>query len=110
MFAVTFVVAGVGWLSQTRLQSQLSPVGPRLAFLNIISLMLVSPLPFPSCCPLPRRPGWQATRLGQRALIDLRVFALMTVLAFTARSLALFVPFALMLIHPLLSQVRARGW
>ncbi len=143
VFAVTFLVAGVSWISQTRFQARLSRVDPRLAFLNIIYLMFVSLLPFTSgligsfgdtslglaayavnqvviCAAFLwmlwhsvqrglMRPGWQAERLGQRALVNLGVFALMSILAFVSPGLAPFAPFALLLAHPLLSRARGAG-
>lgn len=144
IFAVTFVVAGISWLSQARFQAQLSHIDPRLAFFNIIYLMFVSLLPFTSALIGSfgdtslglaayavnqvligaaflwtlryavghglMRPGWQAERLGQRALVNLGVFALMTVLALTVPALAFFAPFTLPLLHPLLSRTRRAGW
>ncbi|WP_156952919.1 TMEM175 family protein [Deinococcus frigens] len=48
VFFVTFLVAGISWVSHTWSQSHLSRLDSRLAFLNIIYLMFVSLLPVPS--------------------------------------------------------------
>ncbi|QFP76448.1 TMEM175 family protein [Deinococcus sp. AJ005] len=144
VFFVTFLVAGVSWVSQTRFQARLSRADPRLAFLNIIYLMFVSLLPFTAAViglygDTPTglatyavnqaliglaflwmlwhavrhdlmSPGWRAERLGQRALINLSVFALMALAAVTVPSLAFFVPFVLPVAHPLLSRTNGLRW
>ncbi|WP_175607433.1 hypothetical protein [Deinococcus marmoris] len=114
----------IGWVSQTRFQARHSHVGPRLALLNIVSLMFVALPPFTSpviglvfllmlrhaVSHALMPPGWRAERLGQRTLINLSVFALMIALAFMAHALALFVPFMLLMAHPLLPRSRRPGW
>lgn len=144
VYAFTFLIAGVSWLSHTHFQSSVLRTDRRLAFLNILYLMLVSLLPFTSALIGEHgdtalgvavyavnqvliaaaflwmlahavsgglmRPGWANERLGQRALVNALVFTVMALLAFAAKPLAWYTPFALILLHPLLGRVMRRPW